>query len=313
LRKGIYMLLITLIILLTGCGSSKVENTSQNTTDKPDVFKESDVCLNIMTTDKALYYMLKDIVGNKHNVDYMFNKREDELIFSFTEDSLNNISKQDLFIYAGAEFEPWMNKFLDALNKNKVGAINVSRGVKLLPYSTEIKFNDVILKDNPFYWSSIDNYKIVLLNIKNAVEDKDPKNRDYYEENFSRTIKAAEGYSKNLKDAAEGLKDYIVIVDEDELDYLLKYLGIKAVKINTDDKGTALFNTSKEENDKFIAKLKEGKNKVFFYDSDAIAEKNVNLINEYSLKPVKLKIYDDNMKFTDILTFDVDALKNISN
>jgi ABC-type Zn uptake system ZnuABC Zn-binding protein ZnuA len=241
----------------------------------------------------------------------MFKNREDELIFNYTDDSLNNISKQDLFFYVGDEFEPWMNKFLNELNQNKVGAINVSRGVKPLQYSTEIKFNDMILKDNPYYWSNLDNYRIVLLNIKNAVEDKDPKNRDYYEKNFSRALKAADGYSKNLKDASEGLKNYIVIVDEDEMDYLLKYLGIKVVKLSTDDTGATVFYTSKDENDKFISKLNESENKIFLYDSDVILGKNMDLINKYNIKPVKLKIYDDNMKFTDILTFDVDALKKI--
>lgn len=303
--------MIALILLLTGCGANKVEKTAENTVDKPDAFKESNVCLNIMATDKVLYYMVKDIVGNKHNVDYMFKNREDDLTFSFTEDSLNNISKQDLFIYAGVGFEPWMDKFINELNKSKVGTINVSRGVKPLEYSNEIKFNDIVLKDNPYYWSNLDNYKIALSNIKNAVEDKDPKNRDYYEQNFSKALKETDAYSKQLRDAAEGLKDYTVIVDEDEMDYLLKYMGVKTIKLNTDDKGNTMFSTSEDENDKIIAKLNESENGVFFYDSDAILKKDTNLIDKYNIKPVKLKIYDDNMKFTDILTYDIDEMNKL--
>lgn len=309
MKKGICMLLTLVILSLTGCGTSKIKDVGENNTKKPDPFKESNVCLNIMTTDKVLYYMVKNIVGNKHNVDYMFKNREEELIFDYTQDSLNNISKQDLFIYAGAGFEPWMDKFLTDLNKNKVGAINVSRGVKLLQYSKEIKFKDIVLKDNPYYWSNLDNYKIVLLNIKNAVEDKDPKNREYYEENFSKALKTVDDYSKNLKSAADVFKDYMIIVDEDDMDYFMKYLGLKAVKLNSSENGMSIFENSKDEYDKFIAKLKESKNKIFFYDNDAILAKNMDLINKYNIKTVNLKIYDYNLKFTDILNFDFSAMK----
>lgn len=312
MKRSICILILIVIMLSSGCGNKNVESNNIPVPKAPEISKESDINLNIITTDKVLYYMVKDIVGNKHNVDYMFKDREDELIFSFTDDSLNNISKQDLFIYMGAGFEPWTNKFFEKLNKNRVGIINVSRGVKLQQFTHEIKFKDIVMKDNPYYYFNLDNYKILLSNIKNAVEDKDPKNRDYYEKNFSDILKVIDNYTKGIKEISESLNDYLIVVDEDEMDYFLKYAGIKFVKLNTDDKGVTLFAANKDESDKFASKLEESKNKIFLYTDDALLRKNANLVSKYSMKVVNLKIYSDNIKFTDILTNDIDILKKLS-
>jgi hypothetical protein len=98
----------------------------------------------------------------------MFKSRVDELNFKFTNDSLDNISKNDLLIYMGGGFEPWINGFVDKLDKSNVTPINVSRGVKFISYDKPVKINDTEFKDNPYYLMNIDNYKIALMNIKNS-------------------------------------------------------------------------------------------------------------------------------------------------
>ena len=62
------MLLITFLLFL-GIGVSS-NPLIANTIDREDTSR--DVYLNIITCNKIQYEMVKDIVGNKHNVEYMF-------------------------------------------------------------------------------------------------------------------------------------------------------------------------------------------------------------------------------------------------
>ena len=179
-------------MLFSACANKDNNETMEKV--NMDIKKNNEVNLNIMVTDKFLYFMTKDIVNDKHFVQYMFKNKEEEFNYIYSKDSLNNISKQDLFIYNGAGLEPWINEFLDKLNKSKVGVINISRGINLLSYNKQVKYKNLVLKNNPYYWLNIDNYKIALLNIKNSIQDKDPRNRDYYEKNFSNKLKELEGY-----------------------------------------------------------------------------------------------------------------------
>ncbi|NSJ90374.1 zinc ABC transporter solute-binding protein, partial [Coprococcus sp. MSK.21.13] len=177
--------LIIIMFIFSGCFSKE----EYNPTGVLTVDKLENQNLGIVVTDKLLYYMTRKITGERHFVEYIFKDRNMERNFKATKDNLNSVSKEDLFIYNGLDVEPWFNEFTAKLDKNKVGVINISRGINLINYTKEKKHNGNNILRNPYYWMNIDNYKIALLNIKNSIQDKDPKNRDYYEENFQEEIK----------------------------------------------------------------------------------------------------------------------------
>ncbi|NMM65393.1 zinc ABC transporter solute-binding protein [Clostridium sp. P21] len=294
------VLLFFCIILLSGCGYQIQNKPVKPDNDVVKMETRKDIELNITTTNKLLYSMVKTISKNMHSVDYIFKNRDTEQNFEFTSDSLNNIAKKDLLIYMGAGFEPWIDDFIDKLNKSKVGVINVSRGVKLLSYNKEVKYKNAVLKDNCYYLMNIDNYKIALLNIKNAIQDKDPKNRDLYQKNFSEAIKNVEEYQKDLKTISGKLKDCNFIFAEDEMNYFIKYNDFNAIY------------TSKDSNGKWDLedKVKNSKNLVFLYNNPLILKENEEIIKKYSIKAVNIKIYNGEVNYEDIVKSNLEALKN---
>lgn len=302
--KFIYIFsLIFIVIILSSCSVEQisVEPNSAAANDKKDIV------LNIETTDKLLYYMVKDLVKEKHLVDFMFTSRDGIFNFEFSDDSVGNISKKDLFIYSGASFEPWISDFQDKLSKSKVGIINGSRGIKLINYEKETKVNDMVIKENPYYWLNVDNYKTCLSNIKNALQDKDSKNRDFYEQNFSNALKNIEPYEKKAKDISEKLKDYTFVVDGDDIDYFNKYLGIKAIKVY--NYGISSKEDIKIQEDKLDKDLKDKSKIVFLCDNDEKLKANESIINKYNMQPVNIIIYKDDLKYLDMLDTN---LKNLS-
>jgi zinc/manganese transport system substrate-binding protein len=271
---------------------------------------EKELSLNIVATNKLLYNMVKDIIGDRHSLDYMFTSKDKLWNFNYTEDSISNISRKDLFFYWDSGIEPWDTDFIDKLTKNKVGNVSVSRGVKFITLAREVKYKEITLKDNPYFWLSIDDYKIAMLNIKNAIQDKDTKDRDLYEKNFSKAIKEVEDYQKKLKEAADKLKDYTFVVDGDELDYFTSYYGFKTLKIN--NYGLILTAKQTEDNKKVEEKFKEAKNVVFLYDEEGEFKSNEVLINKYNLKTSNIIVIKDDIKYIDILANNLRSLESLS-
>lgn len=300
-----------LIIAVLLCSCTQQSNTTKvDTNAKLQVSK--DVNLKIIVTDKQLYYMVNDITGSKHTTEYMFNNRNDEKNFVFTDDSAENVSKKDLFIYTGASTEPWIDKFYDKLNKNKVGVINVSRGVKLLQLSKQENVNGIVIKDNPYYMLNIDNYRIALLNIKNAIEDRDPQNREYYEKNFSLALKDFDMIQQNLKQMSGKLKDYVFVTQNDDLDYFIKFCGLKTVKLTSED---ILIDkiTPKGGTDSVISALSsvDYKKLVYLYTDDAVLKNDTDFIKKFKMIPLNMIASKDNMKYIDVIKYNFTNLKKV--
>lgn len=306
-RKKIFTLLIAVLLIFTACGKN---TTKVQPKPKEEIDTEKKLNLNIITTNKMLYYMVKDIVQDRHSISYMFSSKRKIWDFNFTDDSINNISKKDLFFYWGSGLEPWSSDLIDKLSKSKVGPIDISRGVKLIGYDSEIKYKDTIMKDNPYFWMNIDYYKISMLNIKNAIEDKDTKDRSFYEDNFSQNIKDVEAYQKKLKEAADKLKDYTFVVEGDSLDYFLKYYGFKSLKVYN---LTVNNNTNNIEDDKTtLDKLASTKNVIFLYDDDSKLKSQAELISKFNLKTVNIITYKDDIKYIDMLDYNLKVLQAIN-
>ncbi|EJO5348064.1 metal ABC transporter substrate-binding protein [Clostridium botulinum] len=299
MKKNIILIIgFVICINIFGCSKPNISNNEEDNIKK-------EVYLDIFTTDKNLYSIVKEIVQDKHYVEYMFKNRQQLMNYKVKEDTLENISKKDLFFYVGANSEPWIDDFLSKLNKNQVGAVNVSRGTKLIAYDKEVKFQNKVLKYNSYYFLNLNNYKIVLSNIKNAIQDKDPSNRGLYEKNFSNILKRIEGYEEEFDEISNKTSEFIFIVDEDKLDYFIKYLNISSLKIKRDKKGKItnekeIQNICKKYNDKCV----------LLSSSDDIVKNNKNLLERYKIKPLLLKIYDNDISYEDMIKYNISLLKD---
>jgi ABC-type Zn uptake system ZnuABC Zn-binding protein ZnuA len=251
--------------------------------------------------------MIKDIAGERHSVDYMFTSKNKLWNFSYTDDSINNISRKDLFFYWGSGLEPWAGGFIDKLGQKNVAPISISRGVKFLEYGRQLKYKDKSIVENPYFWMNIDDYKIAMLNIKNSIQDKDSKDREFYEKNFAKTLKDIEDYQKRLKEAADKLKEYTFVVDGDELDYFIKYYGFKSLKIY--NYGEMPNPKLLEENAKTELKLIEAKNLVFLYNNEEKIKSNEALISKYNIKAASIFVDKDDIRYVDMLAYNLKSLE----
>ena len=220
------LITITLSFGMSIFSSPLLANTENNKSNNNGTENRSKY-LNIITVNKPQYEMVKKIVKDKHNVDYMFTDEKDINDFKYSQEVLDNVSNMDLFIYSGTTFEPWTNTFINELKKGSLGIISLSRGIRTLNYDS-----NGTSKENPYYFGGIEEYKIALYNVKAAIQDRDPQNRDYYEENYKKAIDEFENQLKQYKDKLEKLKGYTFVTLDGGFEYITKSLGLNTIKLD---------------------------------------------------------------------------------
>lgn len=305
MKKTLYFLILSMAILFLFVGCDNKPELKVLPTKKTEPLK-------IMTTNYLLYTMVESVTGDKNKVDFMFKNEKDQLEFKYTEDSTDNVSKKNIFIYTGGSYEPWVDNFIGDINKSKVTVLNVSRGTKIISRDEPLKYiqndKEVDVKENPYYWLDVDKYKTALFNISKTIQDMDPINKNYYENNFKTNIKDVEAYDKKLKDTSKKLKNVTFIVQGDELDYFTKYLGLTVIKISNDYINADITN---DENKKLETKLSKIDNCVYLFKSDKEKEKNKDLITKYSMKMAKINVYEYKSNYLDLISANSDNLAGL--
>lgn len=247
MKKVTFAMLIITFLLFLGLAFSPNQSLANTTYDSKT---NRDIYLNIMTCNKMQYQMVKSIVKDKHNVEFMFLNEEDSKKFKYTDETTNNIRNMDLFLYSGNDYEPWIEDFKKDIGSGDLGVIDLSRGIRTVDY-----FLSDNSKSNPYYWTGIEEYKIALYNIKSAIQDKDPLNRDFYEENYNDAVNKIQ-YTVNIKkDDSIKFSDYTFIALDDYLDYFYKDIGIEPIKLK--DKTIAEVITNNKLDPKKVIVLKD--------------------------------------------------------
>lgn len=275
MKKLTYILVIFTSILFLGLTFS-YNPLMANTTDELDEKKE--IYLNILTVNKDIYDMTKLIVGEKHNVEYLFKNEKEMATFKVNGAVLNNINNKDLLLYNGLGYESWINDISNNIKGSDLGVINLSRGIR--PLSYELLQSG---QENPYYLLGFSEYKIALYNIKMAMQERDIENRSYYDENYNNVIKKIDEFLTNLKEEIKGYKDYTIVTNTDKFDYLFRDLGITITKV-------------KDSND--LVDLNDSSNVTFFYDEtlENINDLKNKMKNEYKYVGLSLENSDNVLK-----------------
>lgn len=285
MKKVTFFLLTVTTMLFFGLAVFSRPMTA-DTTDNSE--NERDIYLNIMASNKSQYKMLKLLVGDKHNVEFMFMNEEDSKNFKIAEDTINNISNMDLFMHSGNDFEPWSGQLIEKLKGGNLGVINLSKGIRGIAAQ-----NERAIKDNPYFWTGVDEYKIALYNAKTAIQERDPKNRLYYEDNYDEAVDIIEEAVKSFDKKKEALKDYTFIALDDNLEYFYRSVGISPVKAGS------------KTIDEVVRSNRLDPTKVIVLKDKSIAE----VINGHTV--VELERYNGNLSFEELIVNNYNALFSV--
>ncbi|MGL5646257.1 MAG: metal ABC transporter substrate-binding protein [Clostridium sp.] len=263
------MLVITGVFFLGLGGFSKpllADTTGSKQTNRG-------VYLNIMAKTKSEYYMIDALTGGKHNIEYMFNNAKNMANYKPTQSAINNVSNMDLFFYSGNNNDKWMGNFLSELNKSKVGVVNISRGIRI---GTMTEDGNKV--QNPYYWTGPNEYEVMLYNVTSALQEKDPANRSFYEDNYNKIVTEVNNMVTKFNNLVKTSKNKPIFLTRDNtFEYLLADLGIQYTVVPQNESFSDYISQNNlNEKDVVVIKDKSDKEKIDV-NSITLQKENLNI------------------------------------
>lgn len=240
---------LTLSLLLTGCGSKEVVKTGEN--------KEKD-SLTVYTTIYPLEDFTKKIGGSYVEVKSIYPPNVDAHSFEPSTKDMITLANSDLFIYTGVGIEGFAEKAAEALKKENVEILQAAEGIELIEPShseeehheeestqseehadegetsehahteEEHEHGDV----DPHVWLdpllSID----LANNIKNTLSELMPEHASEFEANFNQLKSDLEILDQEFKQTVEGSKTKHILVAHAAYGYWEKRYGIIEIPIS---------------------------------------------------------------------------------
>lgn len=180
MKKIIALFLV--LLLFCGCGQSE----------------KTDKKLDISVTLFPQYDFLRQIAGDKAEITLLLPPGMESHNFEPGVGDIKKIAESDLFVYTGAQMEPWAETILDGID-SKAKILDASINIDLCAdeHNHDHQHHDHHdHHEDPHVWTSPKNALIMAENILNALCEIDEENSFYYKEN-------AEKYFLQLKELDE--------------------------------------------------------------------------------------------------------------
>lgn len=159
---GIVCLFVVTLGLI-GCSNSKAEE------------EKKDGKLSVVVSIYPLEQFTKMIGGDKVNVLTLVQPGQEPHDFELKPSDLKTLVESDIFVYNGLGLEHWLDEVQGQLKDSKTLMVDSSQGVDVLKDGDKV---------DPHIWLSLKQAEIQANNIKNALIEKDPSNKEYYEKNY---------------------------------------------------------------------------------------------------------------------------------
>ena len=193
--------------------------------------------IKIVTTFTIFKDMASNVAGDKADVISITKPGSDIHTYQPTPGDILKAQKADLILWNGLNLELWFKKFYQNIDNTKSAIL--SDGIEPIG----IKGGAYNGKPNPHAWMSPEAAKIYINNIKNALVNIDPKNKDYYKKNAQRYIKKIDLLIEPIKKIFADIPEEKrwLVTSEGAFSYLARDFKLKELYLwpmNSDSQGT---------------------------------------------------------------------------
>ena len=193
--------------------------------------------IKIVTTFTIFKDMASNVAGDKADVVSITKPGADIHTYQPTPGDILKAQEADLILWNGLNLELWFKKFYQNIDDTKSAIL--SDGIEPIG----IKGGAYNGKPNPHAWMSPEAAKIYINNIKNALINIDPKNKDYYKKNAQRYIKKIDLLIEPIKKIFADIPEEKrwLVTSEGAFSYLARDFKLKELYLwpmNSDSQGT---------------------------------------------------------------------------
>ena len=168
----------------------------------------------IAVTLYPFYDITKEIVGDRYDVILIMPPGAEPHNFELRPQDLIKLRGVKIIFSHGMTIDKWVN---DITNNFKE--------VKIVPLYQSVNLID----EDPHFWLSIENMKKIAQKIAEEMENFDPQNKDYYEENFDNVLNKLNELSKFAQYVSKNFSSRYLITQHDAFRYLAQELNLQVI------------------------------------------------------------------------------------
>ncbi|MRQ97515.1 metal ABC transporter solute-binding protein, Zn/Mn family, partial [Bacillus anthracis] len=226
-RLTIFSFLLIFTLIFTGCSNTKEGNAKK------------DGKLTVYTTIFPLADFAKKIGGDYVTVEAIYPPGADSHTFEPSQKQTVKVAKADLFVYNGAELEPFAEKMEKSLQKENVKIVNASKGIELRT-STEEEHHDHgdghkedehHHDKDPHIWLDPTLAMKQAEKIKNALVALQPDHKQEFEKNFAALQTKFTDLDDQFKAVVANAKTKDILVSHAAYGYWEQRYGLKQIAI----------------------------------------------------------------------------------
>lgn len=296
--KKILGFLLVCMLVLSGCTTT--------------VKKEK---LQIYASFSLIQDLTKKIVGDKADVKLVVENSEEAHDYEISTKKLAEVSKANVVIYNGVEFETWIDKVKEVAKQTSF--IDTSNGIAVLEGGHEHEEGEKHEhkegeehnhEHNPHIWMSIKNAVKQLKTIKDQLVKIDPENKDYYEANYKKYEKEFNDLEAEYATKLKNTKRKTIVVTHEAYTYLAHDYGLEEHSISgiSPDSEPSLAKLAE------LTKLvNEEQVTTIFFDENATSVVSDTLAKEAKVKTAilySLEKIDENEDYLSLMRKNLDAL-----
>lgn len=180
----------------------------------------------LVATASMISDIAQNIVGDKFEVTTIVPIGKDPHTYEPTPGDATMVANAEVIFKNDLTFEGWLLKLITN-SGTKAKVVTVTKGVDVIGSITYANSAD------PHAWMSASNGIFYAENVKNAMVEYDPANKDFYEKNFAAYRAKLEGLDKYITEQIQTIpeKQRILITSHDAFQYYGRRYGIRLESI----------------------------------------------------------------------------------
>jgi len=205
-------IILMLPIMLVGCGTQSDKNIN-NGEEK----------VNVTVSISPIKEFTELIGGDKVKVTSLIADNVEPHDVDLKPRDFEKLTKSELFIYNGLGMEDWLEQVKEQISEDKIKYVDTSENGN--PIKTDGK-------TDPHQWLSLKEAINQCNNIKNALEEVDPKNKTYYEENYEKVKTDFEELYNEYLPKFQSLEHKNFVTSHEAFGYLCRDFGLEQQALN---------------------------------------------------------------------------------
>lgn len=296
--------LTLIVVMLTACSNREVKNN-----------EEKDNTINIVTSFYGMKALTEEIGGDKVSIENVIPEGSEPHDFDIKAKDMKAIEEADIFIYNGAGMETWIEDVEAAISGKELIVVEASKDVELINTDEEAEEHGEHNHSgkDPHTWLGLNEAKIQGENIKNALVEKDAKNKEYYEGNLKKFNEKIDSVIKEYSPKFKELDNKNFVTGHATFGYLCRDFGLAQKSI---EGVFAEGEPSPKELQNLMEYCKENNIKTIFVEELISTQLSDTLAKEVGAQTKQiytLHSNEDGKSFSDTLKYNVETIYGAMN